>query len=55
MRVLGQSSIHTISASLFEMEVEPNLLDWNINELERELEQEGMKCFFNTQDSNYEW
>jgi hypothetical protein len=25
------------------MELEPNLLDWNVNELERQLELEGMK------------
>ena len=25
------------------MELEPNLLDWNVNELERELELEDMK------------
>ena len=32
-----------VLASLFEMELEPNLLDWNVNELERELELEDMK------------
>ena len=43
MMVLVQSSFHTTWASLFEMELEPNLLDWNVNELERELELEDMK------------
>ena len=43
MMVLVQSSVDTIWASLFEMELEPNLLDWNVNELERELELEDMK------------
>ena len=53
MMVLVQSSFHTTWASLFEMELEPNLLDWNVNELERELELEDMKrtisgshCYF---------
>ena len=41
--VLVQSSFHTTWASLFEMELEPNLLDWNVNELEHELELEDMK------------
>ena len=31
-------------ASLFEMKLEPNSLDWNENELEHELELEDMKC-----------
>ena len=43
MMVLVQSSFHTTWASLFEMELEPNLLDWNVNELEHELELEDMK------------
>ena len=43
MMVLVQSSFHTTWASLFEMELELNLLDWNANELERELELEDMK------------
>ena len=43
MMVLVQSSFQTTWASLFEMELEPNLLDWNVNELERELELEDMK------------
>ena len=41
--ILVQVSFHTTLASLFEMELEPNLLDWNVNELERELELEDMK------------
>ena len=41
--VLVQSSFHTTWASLFEMELEPNSLDWNGNELEHELELEDMK------------
>ena len=41
--VLVQSSVDTIWASLFEMKLEPNLLDWNVNELERKLELEDMK------------
>ena len=44
MTVLVQSSVHTTLANLFEMELEPNLLDWNDNELERELDLENMKC-----------
>ena len=43
MIVLVQSSFHTTWASLFEMELEPNSLDWNGNELEHELELEDMK------------
>ena len=43
MMALVQSSFQTTWASLFEMELEPNLLDWNVNELERELELEDMK------------
>ena len=43
MTVLVQSSFHTTWAGLFEMELEPNLLDWNVNELESELELEDMK------------
>ena len=35
--------VHTTWASLFEMELEPNSLDWNGNELEHELELEDMK------------
>ena len=41
--VLVQSSFQTTWASLFEMELEPNLLDWNVNELECKLELEDMK------------
>ena len=41
--VLVQSSFHTTWASLFEMVLEPNSLDWNGNELEHELELEDMK------------
>ena len=44
MIVLVQSSFHTTWASLFEMELEPNLLDWNGIKLEHELELEDMKC-----------
>ena len=36
MIVLVQLSFHTTWASLFEMELEKNLLDWNGNELELE-------------------
>ena len=43
MIFLVQSSFHTTWASLFEMELEPNSLDWNGNELEHELELEDMK------------
>ena len=43
MIVLVQSSFHTNWASLFEMELEPNSLDWNGNELEHELELKDMK------------
>ena len=46
MMVLVQSSFHTTWASLFEMKLEPNLLDWNVNE-ERELELEDMKRTYN--------
>ena len=37
-------SFQTTWASLFEMELEPNLLDWNVNELERQFELDDMKC-----------
>ena len=40
---LVQSSFHTTWASPFEMELELNSLDWNVNELEHELELEDMK------------
>ena len=43
MMVLVQSSFHTTWASLLEMELELNSLDWNGNELERELELDDMK------------
>ena len=43
MMVLVQSSFHTTWASLFEIELGPNILDWNVNELECELELEDMK------------
>ena len=33
----------TTCASLFEIELEPNLLDWNVNELEYKLELKDMK------------
>ena len=46
MIVLVQSSFHTTWASLFEMELEPNSLDWIGNELEHELELEDMKHTF---------
>ena len=39
-----QSSFHTTWASLFEMVLEPNSLDWNENELKHELELEDMNC-----------
>ena len=38
MIVPVQSPFHNTWASLFEMELEPNSLDWNENELEHELE-----------------
>ena len=41
--VLVQLSFHTTLASLFELELEPNSLDWNGNELEHMLELEDMK------------
>ena len=41
--VLVQSSFHTAWASPFEMELEPNSLDWNGIELECKLELEDMK------------
>ena len=40
---LVQLSFHTTLASLFELELEPNSLDWNGNELEHILELEDMK------------
>jgi hypothetical protein len=43
MIFLVQSSFHTTWASLFEMELEPNSLVWNRNELEHKLELEDMK------------
>ena len=43
MIVLVQSPFHTTWASLLEMDLEPNSLDWNWNELEHELELEDMK------------
>ena len=43
MMVLVQSSFHTTWASLFEIELGPNILDWNVNELQREQELEDMK------------
>ena len=43
MIVLVQLSFHTTWASLFEMELEMNLLDWNGNKLEQKLELEDMK------------
>ena len=43
MMALVQSSFHTTWASLFEMELEPNLLEWNVNELECKVELEDMK------------
>ena len=42
--ILVQSSFQTTWASLFEMELEPNLQEWNVNELESQLELEDMKC-----------
>ena len=44
--VLVQLSFGTTWASLFEMELEPNSLDWNGNELEHELELENMKRIY---------
>ena len=38
MIVLVQTSFHTTWASLFEMELKPNSLDWNGNEHKLELE-----------------
>ena len=38
MMVLVQSSFHITWASLFEMELELNSLDWNGNDLEQEVE-----------------
>ena len=43
MMALVQSSFHTTWASLFEMELEPNSLDWIKNELEHKLELKDMK------------
>ena len=43
MMVLDQPSFYTTWASLFEMELEPNSIDWNGNELEHELELRDMK------------
>ena len=43
MMVLVQSSFQTTWASLFEIELEPNLLNWNVNDLELKLELEDMK------------
>ena len=40
---LVQSSFHTTKASLVEMELELNSLDWNVNELKHKLELEDMK------------
>ena len=41
--VLLQSSFHTTWASLFEVELEPNSLDWNGNDLEHQHKLEDMK------------
>ena len=54
MMVLVQSSFHTTWASLFEMELELNSLDWNGNELEHELELEDMKRTNLSLDSDQE-
>ena len=43
MIILIQPSFHTTWASFFELEVELKLVDWNVNELEHELELEDMK------------
>ena len=43
MIVLVQSSFHTTWASLFEMKLELNSIDWNGNELEHKLELEDME------------
>ena len=43
MIVIVQTSFHTTLASLFELELEPNSLDWNGNELEHILELDDMK------------
>ena len=37
-------------ASLFEIELELNWLDWNVNELENELELEDMKPTYNIEE-----
>ena len=52
MIVLVQSSFHTTWASLFEMELELNSLDWNGNELEHKLELEDMKRTIELLSSN---
>ena len=43
MMALAQSSFHTILASIFEMKLELNLLNWNVSGLEDDLELEDMK------------
>ena len=43
MMALVQSSFQTTWASLFEMEREPNRLEWNVHEVESKLELEDMK------------
>ena len=53
MIVIVQTSFQTTWASPFEMELEPNSLDWNGNELEHELELEDMKRTNMTQLYNY--
>ena len=59
--VLVQSSFHTNWASLFEMMLELNSLDWNGIELEHELELEDLKhtCnsldFFHIYDFELKW
>ena len=43
MIALVQESFHTTLASLFELELEPNSLDWNGNKLEHQDELEDIK------------
>ena len=52
MMVLVQSSFHTTWASLFEMELEQNSLDWKWNELEHEVKLENMKRAYISWESN---
>ena len=47
MIIIFQLPFHTTLASLFEMELEPNTLDWNENELEHEHELDDLKRTIN--------